>query len=75
MKQVKYGYTMYKKPWITKDILTKINSKNKLHRRMKLHGDYSLKTEYNQIKNKLSNLFKQSEKNYYKNLLDNTKNN
>ena len=61
---------MYKKHWITNQ------STNKLYRRMKLHGDYSLKTEYNQIKNKLSNLlYKQSEKNYYKNLLDNTKNN
>ena len=29
MKQIKHYHTMYKKLWITEEILTKINSKNK----------------------------------------------
>jgi Skp family chaperone for outer membrane proteins len=62
-------------PWLTKGILTSIDNKNKMYKNLRVNGDISLELKYKKFKNKLGNLLRQTEKNYYKSLLDKDKNN
>ena len=63
------------KPWITKGLLVSIANKNAMYKRLKITGDRSLEVQYKTIKNKLSNLLRSCEKTYYKNKLEQNKNN
>lgn len=65
----------HEKPWITKGLRTSIINKNQLYKQMMVAGDKTLETKYKAIKNKLTNVLRQSEKNYYNNILDKNKNN
>ena len=49
--------------------------KNSIYKRLKLTGNKSLEVQYKTFKNKLNNLFRSSEKSYYKSILDKNKNN
>ena len=46
-----------------------------MHKKLKMYGDVTIAEEYRKKKNKLTNLLRISEKKYYKQLLDNNKNN
>lgn len=67
--------TTRNKPWITEKIKKLIDLKNKLHVKLKIHGDTYVKTEYKKLRNRLNNLLKQEEKKYNQRILDESKNN
>ena len=58
------------KPWISDQILTKINTKNKLYQRMMRSKNPEAKSrlndEYKTMKNEITNATRQSKKDYYK---------
>jgi hypothetical protein len=63
------------KPWLTKEILVAIQHKNDMYKRIRIKGDLSLEHEYKQVKNKLTNIIRRAEKDYYKSLLNKNKHN
>ena len=71
LKKLKLNKKKMNKPWLTRDLLNQICEKNEMYK----NGDATIAEEYRKKKNKLTNLLRISEKNYYKQLLDNNKNN
>ena len=75
LKKLKLNKKKMNKPWLTRDLLIQICEKNEMYKKLKIYGDVTIAEEYRKKKNKLTNLLRISEKNYYKQLLDNNKNN
>ena len=64
------------KPWITQEILIKINHRNELFRKKKEDlGNQHLKLVYNKFRNSVNRDLKKSKENYYQNYFKNCKNN
>ena len=64
------------KPWITQEILTKINHRNELFRKKKEDPDNQhLKQVYNKFRNSVNRDIKKSKEKYYLNYFENCKNN
>ena len=75
LKKLKLNKKNMNKPWLTRDLLNQICEKNEMYKKLKIYGDVTIAEEYRKKKNKLTNLLRILEKNYYKQLLDNNKNN
>lgn len=66
--QNKYRNNKYNKlkPWITSELISKINYKNSMYKKMKKHStDLSLKTEYNNIVKSLNREIAKTKETYY----------
>ena len=63
------------KPWVTQEILTYIQQKHALYKRLKVYGDNSIKEQYNKVKNKVTNMLRHAEREYYKRQLEYNKSN
>ena len=72
----KKGKKLENKPWLTKDILKKIKTRNNLFANKKKdpNNEY-LKSAYNRFRNSVNNDIKQSKKAYYGQYFENCKNN
>ena len=73
-KKTKLQYNT-RKPWLTSALKQSIRTKNKLYRKFKTIGSSFYECLYKQYRNKLNNLLKCAEKQYFANLLESNKSN
>ena len=68
IKKVKHGYKT-KLPWLTHGLKKSISIKNKLYKKYIANPNESNSTNYKTYKNKLSNILRKAERNYYNSLI------
>ena len=58
------------KPWITPLILAKIDTKNKLYKKLIKTKSIEIQSQFNRIKNEITSLTRKSKEKYYKNYFE-----
>ena len=63
-------YKISKNPWITKDILAMVKSKNKLYNQFLKTKNHVIHAQYKKCRNNLTHIKEQAKRNYYKSIFN-----